>query len=146
VRLTSSRGWRSSSVVALVAPENSAYASSTTTTPSLSAQTASTTSREVGVPVGLFGVVTNVMAGRCSRTAATADSADSEKSCARLTPTQPVLVPAAIRGCMEYDGSKPSATRPGPPKAWQTCWRTSLDPFAAHTCSVSSGTPVRRER
>ena len=36
-------------------------------------------------------------------------------------------------GCIEYDGSKPSAVRPGPPNACSICWSTSLEPLAAHT-------------
>ena len=114
--------------------------------PSVAPWTASTTSSPVTVPVGLFGVVRKVIAGRCSRTAATATSRPRVKSPARGTDTQPVLVPAASSGCMEYDGSKPSATRPGPPKAWQTCCSTSLEPFAAHTCSTCSVTPLRAPR
>ena len=38
-------------------------------------------------------------------------------------------------GCIEYDGAKPSAVRPAPPKACRICWSTSLEPLAAHTCS-----------
>ena len=49
-------------------------------------------------------------------------------------------------GCIEYDGSKPSAVRPGPPKACRSCWSTSLDPLAAHRFSVVSATPVARVR
>ena len=39
----------------------------------------------------------------------------------------------AISGCIEYDGSKPSAVRPGPPNACSSCWMISFDPFAAQT-------------
>jgi hypothetical protein len=114
VRLTISRGQRSSSVTALGVAANSAYASSTSTMPSVASCTASTTSSPVTVPVGLFGVVRKVMAGRCRRTASTAASSPIVKSAARRSATQPVLVPAASSGCIEYDGSKPSASRPGP--------------------------------
>src|SRR5437879_5531444 len=109
VRETSSRGWSASSVTADGDDPNSAYASSTTTTPEEAAQTAATTSRGVTVPVGLFGVVRNVIAGWCSSTAATAADRDSEKSAARGTATQPVAVPEASSGCIAYDGSNPSA-------------------------------------
>ena len=85
--------------------------------PVVASCTAVTTSSPSTVPVGLLGVVRKVIAGWCSSTAARASDTDTVKSAARDTATQPVLVPAASSGCIEYDGSKPSATRPGPPKA-----------------------------
>ncbi|CAM5314887.1 hypothetical protein SVIOM342S_04304 [Streptomyces violaceorubidus] len=41
-----------------------------------------------------------------------------------------------MRPCIEYDGSKPIAVRPGPPKVWSSCWMTSLEPLAAQTSHV----------
>ncbi|CAM5359740.1 hypothetical protein SNARM312S_08255 [Streptomyces narbonensis] len=61
------------------------------------------------------------------------------KSSLRGPEIQPVPVPRAIRACIEYEGSKPIAVRPGPPKVCRSCWRTSLEPLAAHTFS----TPTR---
>src|SRR6185369_16318593 len=57
VRVTTSRGNRGSSVIALSVPgrANSAYASSTMTTPGAYDATASTVSRCNAVPVGLLG-------------------------------------------------------------------------------------------
>lgn len=55
---------------------------------------------------------------------------------------QPVPVPRAISACIEYDGSKPSAVRPGPPKVCSSCWMTSLEPLAAQTFSRATGWPV----
>lgn len=46
---------------------------------------------------------------------------------------QPVPVPREISPCMEYEGSKPIAVRPGPPNVCSNCWMTSLEPLAAHT-------------
>ena len=49
-----------------------------------------------------------------------------------LAPTMySVSVPLASSGYMEYVGGNPRAVRPGPPKAWRICWRTSLEPLAA---------------
>ena len=42
-------------------------------------------------------------------------------------------VPREIRPCIEYEGSKPIAVRPGPPKVCSSCWMTSLEPLAAQT-------------
>ncbi len=58
---------------------------------------------------------------------------------ARAPSAQAVPVTWAIRGCIEYAGVKPSARRPGPPKAWSSCCSTSLEPFAAQTWSGSTG-------
>ena len=55
-------------------------------------------------------------------------------------------VPRAIRACIEYDGSKPIAVRPGPPKVWSSCWMTSLEPLAAQTLAVPTRWPAVRER
>ena len=42
-------------------------------------------------------------------------------------------------GCIEYDGTKPIALRPGPPNACNSCCRISLEPLAAQRFSTSSG-------
>jgi hypothetical protein len=47
---------------------------------------------------------------------------------------------------MEYEGSKPSAVLPGPPKVCRSCWRTSLEPLAAQTWLVPTSYPVVRVR
>ncbi len=52
----------------------------------------------------------------------------------------------AYSGYIEYVGAKLSATRPGPPKACSSCSITSLEPFAAHTCSTRTPCGVSRER
>ena len=52
-----------------------------------------------------------------------------------------VLVPEAMIGCIEYDGSKPSAERPGPANACSSCSRISLEPLAAHTFALDSVDP-----
>ena len=57
-----------------------------------------------------------------------------------------MLVASAIRGCIEYDGSNPSALRPGPPKACSTCWMISLEPLAAQTWAAVSPWPRYRAR
>ena len=51
-----------------------------------------------------------------------------------------------MSGCIEYDGSKPTAVRPGPPKACSSCWRTSLEPLAAQTFVAPTGCPSVRVR
>ena len=63
------------------------------------------------------------------------------KSSRRGVGSHSVRVPPAMIGCIEYDGTKPAATRPGPPNACSTCCRISFDPFAAHRFAVVSGTP-----
>ncbi len=55
------------------------------------------------------------------------------KSSLRGPEIQPVPVPRAMRPCIEYEGSKPIAVRPGPPKVCSSCWMTSLEPLAAQT-------------
>jgi len=57
-----------------------------------------------------------------------------------------VRVPEAMIGCIEYDGSNPTASRPGPANACSSCSRISFEPFAAHTFAPVSGTPVDRDR
>ena len=143
VRVTTSRGCPGSSVSADGTPgrANSAYASSTTTMPGATSSTASTVSGGSAVPVGLFGEVRNTTAGRCAATCAAAAAAGTVKSASRVPSTHPVAVPVAMISCIEYDGVKPSAVRPGPPNACSSCWRISLDPFAAHTCSATSPCP-----
>jgi hypothetical protein len=71
-----------------------------------------------------------------------AASTSSVKSSRRGAGNHDVRVPAEMIGCMEYDGSNPSAVRPGPANACRICCSTSLDPLAAHRFAVSSGTPV----
>ena len=147
VRLTTSLWpWVASSSTADGPAENSTYASSTTTSPGAASAIAASSESSIDCPVGLFGVVTNSTSGACSRTIATARSASREKSSRRGAGTHAVRVPAARIGCIEYDGSKPSADRPGPPKACSSCWSTSLDPFAAHRFPTPSPTPVTRVR
>jgi hypothetical protein len=143
VRVTISRGWRGSSVSADGVPSraNSAYASSTTTMPGAASRIASTVSSGWAVPVGLLGEVTNTTSGRCSSIAATALPGSSEKSSSREARIHSVPVPVVMIGCIEYEGSNPSASRPGPPNACRICWRISLEPLAAHTCSVVSPWP-----
>ena len=63
-------------------------------------------------------------------------SRSSEKSSSRWPTTQSVLVSRAYSGYIEYVGAKLSAVRPGPAYAWSSWSITSLEPFAAHTCSV----------
>ncbi len=64
------------------------------------------------------------------------------KSSWRGPEIQPVPVPRAMRPCIEYDGSKPIAVRPGPPKASRSsCWMTSLEPLAAQTLCTSTAYP-----
>src|SRR5664279_4847197 len=97
-------------------------------------------------PVGLLGLVTNTTSGERSATMAAAASMSTVKSGRRGQDTQLVLVPEAMIGCIEYDGSNPSADRPCPPNACNSCSRISLDPLAAHTFEPVSGTPVLRAR
>jgi hypothetical protein len=83
-----------------------------------------------------------------ARSASTAAAAGMSivKSSRRGVGNHSVRVPPAMIGCMEYDGTKPAATRPGPPNACSTCCRISFDPFAAHTFAVVRGTPVAAVR
>ena len=103
-------------------------------------------SSSTAVPVGLFGLVTKTTSGRTSRTWATAASTSIVKSARRWPSTQAVLVLPEMIGCIEYDGVKPSAVRPAPPKACRICCSTSLEPFAAHTCSGPIRSPAVRVR
>ena len=84
--------------------------------------------------------------GSVSAMTAAAFSTSSEKSWRRGVGIHSVRVPAAMIGCIEYDGVKPSAVRPAPPKACRICWSTSLEPFAAQICSGRSAPPLVRER
>ncbi len=120
---------------------NSAYASSTTTIPGAAAQMASITPGVSAVPVGLFGEVRNTRSGCSDLIRPAARSGSMPKSPSRAPLIHPVPVASAISGCIEYDGSKPSARRPVPPKAWSSCWMISLDPFAAHTWRPVSPCP-----
>ena len=147
MRLTTSLWPRGSSSSTAEGPdENSTYASSTTTSPGAASAMARSSSSSTDWPVGLFGVVTNSTSGCFSAITPTAWSASSEKSSRRGAGTHSVRVPAARIGCIEYDGSKPRAVRPGPPKACSSCWSTSLEPLAAQRFSVVSRTPVARVR
>ena len=143
VRVTTSRGWPGSRVSADGTPAraNSAYASSTTTMPGASASTASTVASGSAVPVGLFGLVRKTTSGACSRTCAAASCGLMPNSASRTPGRQRVPVPAVMISCIEYDGVKPSAVRPGPPNACSSCWMTSLDPLAAQTCAGASPWP-----
>ncbi|CAM5423070.1 hypothetical protein SFUMM280S_05802 [Streptomyces fumanus] len=94
------------------------------------------------VPVGLLGVVMKTTSGRCSAMARSAAARSMVKSSLRGPEIHPVPVPRQIRPCMEYDGSKPMAVRPGPPKVCRSCWMTSLEPLAAHTFSLPTRWPV----
>jgi hypothetical protein len=106
--------------------------------PRAASATARIVSTESGVPVGLFGAQSRTTSGSCSSTAATAVAGLSSKSSSRPAVIQTVPVPAASSPYIEYVGAKPSAERPGPPNAWSTCCSTSLEPFAAHSCSGAS--------
>ena len=86
------------------------------------------------------------MSGRCSATAATAAGTSTVKSARRGQGSQRVRVPVEMIGCIEYDGSNPSAVRPGPPNACSSCCRISLEPFAAHRFAAVSAIPVLRRR
>ena len=97
-------------------------------------------------PVGLFGEVTKTTSGSCSAIAPTAWGTSRVKSSARCAGVQRVWVPSEMIGCIEYDGTKPIALRPGPPKACRICWRISLDPLAAQMLSTVSGVPVAAPR
>jgi hypothetical protein len=133
VRETMSRSRPGSRVSALGAPSgmNSAYASSTNTIPRDAEYTASMVSIDSGVPVGLFGAQRNTRSGSSRSTAATAVSGEIANPASRSAVTHSVPVPAAMIGCIEYVGGKPSTRRPGPPKACSTCWMISFDPLAA---------------
>lgn len=116
---------------------NSMYASSTTTIDGLAACAASYSARTVSggtaLPVGLLGVVMKTTSGWFSATACTAAAVSIVKSSLRGPEIQPVPVPREMSACIEYDGSKPIAVRPGPPKVCSSCWMTSLEPLAAQT-------------
>ena len=51
-------------------------------------------------------------------------------------------VPRAMSACIEYEGSKPIAVRPGPPKVCSSCWMTSLEPLAAQTLLGADRVPA----
>ncbi len=121
------------------------YASSTTTIEGFAACAASYSARTVAagtaVPVGLLGVVTKTTSGRCSAIAFSAAARSIVKSSLRGPEIHPVPVPRAMSPCIEYDGSKPIAVRPGPPKVCSSCWMTSLEPLAAQTLAGPTGWP-----
>ena len=134
------------------------YASSTTTTgctpsaaPATSAVLAASNTRLrssglSGVPVGLFGLVSTIMAGLTSSMALMVASTSRVKSALRCASFHVVNVSRAYSGYMEYVGSQPRAVRPGPPKAWNSCSMISLEPLAPHSWSTSSLTPDSRSR
>ncbi len=107
---------------------------------------ATTVSASTAVPVGLFGEQTKTTSGRSRAMAAVAAARSTVKSSLRGPEIHPVPVPRAISPCIEYEGSKPIAVRPGPPKVWSSCWMTSLEPLAAHTLAARTGCPAVRER
>ena len=74
--------------------------------------------------------------------ACSAASTSMVKSSLRGPEIQPVPVPRAIRPCIEYEGSKPIAVRPGPPKVCSSCWMTSLEPLAAQTFAEADLVPA----
>ena len=96
--------------------------------------------------MGLFGLVRNVTSGARSASRPAAAGMSIVKSSRRGVGSHSVRVPPAMIGCIEYDGTKPAATRPGPPNACSTCWRISFEPLAAHRFAQVSGTPVARVR
>lgn len=102
---------------------------------------ARTVSGGTAFPVGLLGVVMNTTSGLFSATACSAAARSIVKSAPRGPEIQPVPVPRAMRACIEYDGSKPIAVRPGPPKVCSNCWMTSLEPFAAQTLARRTSCP-----
>ena len=79
---------------------------------------------------GLFSAIHRSAAGR-----------SIVKSSVRGPEIQPVPVPRAMSACIEYDGSKPMAVRPGPPKVCSSCWMTSLEPLAAQTLARPTSWP-----
>ena len=109
--------------------------------PGAAAQTASMTASGVADPVGLFGEVRKTRSGWCRLTAAAASAGSRPKSLARSAAIHLVEVVWLISGCIEYDGSKPSALRPGPPKTWNNCWMISFDPFAAQVLALVRSCP-----
>src|SRR5690349_1354867 len=92
--------------------ENSAYASSTTTMPGAACTSSLMSAGGSDPPVGLLGLVMNTTSGDRSATIVAAASMSTLKSERRGQDTQVVLVPEAMIGCIEYDGSNPSADRP----------------------------------
>ena len=97
-------------------------------------------------PDGLFGLATKTMSGLRSLMACTATSASRLKSSARSATSHSVWVPSEMIGCIEYDGTKPIALRPGPPNACSSCCRISLEPLAAQRFSTPTSTPVCADR
>ena len=89
-----------------------------------------------------MGLATNTTSGWWSTIAATAASTSRLKSSARAASIHSVWVPSEMIGCIEYDGTKPIALRPGPPNACSSCCRISLEPFAAQTFSTPNRVPV----
>jgi hypothetical protein len=129
---------------------NSPYASSMITMAGPAACAASysrsTVAVSTAVPVGLFGEQMKTTAGRRSAMTRSAAATSMVKSSCRGPEIQPVPVPREIRACIEYEGSKPMAVRPGPAKVCSSCWMTSLEPLAAHTPAASTWWPAVRER
>ncbi len=129
---------------------NSMYASSTTTMDGFAAWAASYRAMTVSAGTrcrwGCWGWWTKTTSGRCSAIAFSAAGRSMVKSSPRGPEIQPVPVPRAMSACIEYDGSKPIAVRPGPPKAWSSCWMTSLEPLAAQTFSTPTRWPPVRVR
>ncbi len=146
VRVTTRLGRPASSGSSEARCENSTYASSTITrlgpAACAASYSASTVSAATAVPVGLFGEQTKTTFGRCSAMARVAASRSMVKSSRRGPEIHSVPVPREISACIEYEGSKPSAVRPGPPKVCSSCWSTSLEPLAAQTCSRVRAKPV----
>src|SRR6201997_4942544 len=101
------------------------------TMPGAATHAASITASGVADPVGLFGEVRKTRSGWWRRTAAAASAGSRLKSLLRSAAIHRVEVVWLIRGCIEYDGSKPIALRPGPPNACRSCWMISFDPLAA---------------
>ena len=73
------------------------------------------------MPVGLLGEQRNTMSGTCSRTSRGGLLGLEPEAGSRVAGSQRVPVASVISRCIEYVGSKPSATRPGPPKACNSC-------------------------
>ena len=134
------------------ARRNSAYASSTTTTPGAASAMARTVASGSAVPVGLLGEVRSTTSGFSCAISASARSMSTEKSSLRCPATQRVWVLRAYSGYIEYVGANDSAVRPGPPNAWSTCCMISFDPLAAQIrsavrpCPRYAARPVRSSR
>jgi len=141
VRSTTSRGARASSGIA-VGPPKSWYASSSTTSASVSASSRSVEPSGSGVPVGLLGELTTTTGARVSRTARIRAATSNSKAGVSGTPTWRPPYTAASSPYRVKVGTGVTTGVPCPTVTASVAWISSFEPLP--TSTPSGVQPCRR--